>query len=80
MGNPSLWSILKIGIAQVPQDRSLVATMKVRENALLGGFTLPSYADKGTMFFPLSVNVRTISLVRYLGDSKSLWSSHTPRC
>lgn len=39
-------SILKLGIVQVPQDRSLFSTMSVRENVMLGGFLLPSHAEK----------------------------------
>jgi branched-chain amino acid transport system ATP-binding protein len=33
-------AILKLGLVQVPQDRSLFPTMTVRENVRLGGYTL----------------------------------------
>lgn len=33
-------AILKLGVVQVPQDRSLFPTMTVRENVRLGGYTL----------------------------------------
>ena len=39
-------AILMQGIVQVPQDRSLFSTMTVRENVLLGGFTLSHHAEK----------------------------------
>lgn len=46
IGGLSPRSILKLGIVQVPQDRSLFSTMTVRENVMLGGFMLPSHAEK----------------------------------
>jgi branched-chain amino acid transport system ATP-binding protein len=46
IGGLSPRSVLKLGIVQVPQDRSLFPTMTVRENVRLGGFMLADRALK----------------------------------
>ncbi|HWD64125.1 MAG TPA: ABC transporter ATP-binding protein [Solirubrobacteraceae bacterium] len=65
IGGLSPRAILKLGLVQVPQDRSLFPSMSVRENVRLGGFSL---RDRGLTERRLAEVTDTFSIVAERGE------------